>query len=155
MGKDDTSGLKSLGSKQTNYKYDEPVMEMLETFPNKSPQNNYGIQFTFPEFTSLCPKTGQPDFATISIEYVADEKCIETKSLKMYFFAYRSYGSFMETIVNKILDDCVKACQPKMMFVKGLFNPRGGVGLVVQAKYEKPQSTLTVPRMGMPVTVKG
>lgn len=134
--KDDISMLTQLGS-GVNYKYDEPSSEILETFPNKFPGRDYLIKFIFPEFTSLCPKTGQPDFATIEVQYIADEKCIESKSLKLYFFAYRQYGSFMETITNKILEDCVKVCNPKYMKVIGRFNPRGGIGIVVTAEYVK------------------
>ena len=127
--------LKQLGSKKTNYSYDKPNMMTLETFENKYPNRDYEIQFSFSEFTSLCPKTGQPDFAFIEILYIADQKCIETKSLKLYLFTYRQYGSFMETIVNKILEDLVKACQPKWMQVTGKFNARGGISIEVTAEH--------------------
>jgi len=137
MVKDDVSGLSNLGSRKTEYKYDDPVKEILETFPNQYPQRKYVIKFVFPEFTSLCPKTGQPDFGKISIDYVPDEKCLETKSLKLYFFAFRTHGSFMETIVNKILEDCVAVCSPIHMVVRGEFNSRGGVAITVEATHSK------------------
>ena len=127
--------LKQLGSNKTKYKYNEPSSDILETFENKYPNRDYEIQFSFSEFTSLCPKTGQPDFALIEILYIANQKCIETKSLKLYLFTYRQYGSFMETIVNKILEDLVKACQPKWMQVTGKFNARGGISIEVTAEH--------------------
>ena len=133
--KDDVSKLKHLGSKKTDYIYDSPHAGILETFDNKYPKNNYFIKLEFEEFTSLCPKTGQPDFATITVQYQPDKKCIETKSLKLYFFAYRNYGSFMETIVNKILNDLVSVCSPKNMLVTGEFKARGGIVLRVIADY--------------------
>lgn len=128
--------LKQLGS-YTTYVYDEPSKGILETFENRYPNRDYTIQFIFPEFTSLCPKTGQPDFATIEINYVANYKCIESKSLKLYFFAYRQYGSFMETMVNKILEDLVNVCQPKEMTVVGQFNARGGIIINVTAQFQE------------------
>jgi 7-cyano-7-deazaguanine reductase len=135
--KDDTSSLSQLGSKRTDYVYENPIPEILETFPNKYPDNDYEVVFTFPEFTSLCPKTGQPDFAEIIIKYVPDKLCIETKSLKLYFFAFRNCGSFMETITNKILNDCVSVCSPRRMQVTGEFRTRGGIQLTVDAFYLK------------------
>jgi 7-cyano-7-deazaguanine reductase len=132
---DDTKDLRHLGSQRTEYKYDEPGPEILDTFPNKYPGRDYQVEFIFPEMTSLCPKTGQPDFAVIEIRYIPDNLCIETKSLKLYFFAFRSFGSFMETITNKILEDLVSVCQPKWMQVVGKFNPRGGVVLNVTAEH--------------------
>lgn len=134
--KDNTDNLTKLGSKKTEYKYSEPLADMLETFKNQYPNRQYVTEFKFNEFTSLCPKTGQPDFATISISYVANEKCIETKSLKMYFLAYRNEGMFMETIVNQILEDCVRAVEPLSMLVTGEFNARGGTHINVAAQYE-------------------
>jgi 7-cyano-7-deazaguanine reductase len=137
MTSDDTTGLKLLGSGSTRYRFDEPSAAILEAFPNQFPDRDYEIRFEHPEFTSLCPKTGQPDFATIEITYIPDRLCIETKSLKLYFTAYRNHGSFMETITNKILDDLVSVCHPRMMQVVALFNPRGGTSLTVTAQYEK------------------
>jgi 7-cyano-7-deazaguanine reductase len=128
--------LKQLGSKKTIYKLDKPSRKILESFDNKFPHRDYAVQISFPEFTSLCPKTGQPDFATISIVYTPNKKCIESKSLKLYFFAYRGYGSFMETITNTILEDLVAVLHPKRMKVIGSFNARGGVVLNVEAEYK-------------------
>jgi len=136
--KDDVSKLTQLGSnKGTNYKYENPSVEILETFSNRNPHRDYVVEFVFPEFTSLCPKTGQPDFAEIVIHYIPDEKCVESKSLKLYFFAYRNFGSFMETITNKILEDLVAVCGPRWMKVQGNFNARGGVIINVTAEYKK------------------
>lgn len=137
---DDVSGLKHLGSGKTSYAFEEPTAAILEAFPNKYLDRAYTIQFIHPEFTSLCPKTGQPDFATIEINYVPAKLCIETKSLKMYFTAYRNHGSFMETITNKILDDLVSVCQPRSMQVVARFNPRGGTTLNVFAEYRQDDS---------------
>lgn len=109
----------------------------LETFPNPQTKRDYHIHMEIPEFTCLCPKTGQPDFATIEINYVPDQLCIETKSLKLYFTAYRNHGSFMETITNKILDDLVSVCHPRSMQVIARFNPRGGTTLNVTAEFRK------------------
>jgi len=129
--------LKGLGSKRTEYIYEGPVKEILETFENKYPNRRYNVQFRFPEFTSLCPKTGQPDFGEIEINYIPDKVCIESKSLKLYFFAYRGFGSFMETNTNKILGDCVNVCSPHYMEVIGKFNARGGTFITVTATYRK------------------
>lgn len=127
--------LKQLGAEKTEYKIDEPSIDILETFENCYPHRDYQINFIFPEFTSLCPKTGQPDFAKIKVTYVPDKKCVESKSLKLYFFAYRQYGSFMETITNKILEDLVAVCSPRMMTVVGEFNARGGTVINVVVQY--------------------
>lgn len=135
MTVDDTSGLQSLGSGKTDYKYDQPNVDILETFPNRFPENDYTVDFESLEFTSLCPKTGQPDFAKIKIEYNPRDVCIESKSLKLYLFAWRGQGCFMETITNTILADLVKACNPKYMKVTGEFAARGGIKLTVHADY--------------------
>jgi len=135
------SDLKQLGSQGTEYMLDGPDKSILETFENKYPKRDYNVQFIFPEFTSLCPKTGQPDFATIRVEYIPDQLCIESKSLKLYFFAYRNYGSFMETIVNKIIEDLVNVCQPRWMEITGDFNARGGTVIVVRAEYDSLEPT--------------
>jgi len=129
-------GLKQLGSGKTEYKLNEPSLEMLETFENKYPGRDYNIQFIFPEWTSLCPKTGQPDFATIEVNYTPNELCIESKSLKLYFFSYRQFGGFMETIINMILDHLVTVCSPRWMQVIGRFNARGGTFINVTASYD-------------------
>ncbi len=134
---DKTEGLSQLGNQNTKYEYSNPTPNILETFPNQYPERDYVTEFVFSEFSSLCPKTGQPDFATITVLYVADKKCIETKSLKLYFLAYRQHGSFMETIVNTILNDLVSVCQPRSMMVEGNFSARGGTLINVRAEMGK------------------
>ena len=109
----------------------------LETFPNPAPARDYEIRFDCPEFTCLCPKTGQPDFATIRIRYVPDDLCVELKSLKLYLWSYRNEGAFHEAVTNKILDDLVAATQPRTMTVEGDFYIRGGITTVVVASFEK------------------
>lgn len=108
----------------------------LETFPNQFPQREYEIQITCPEFTAVCPITGQPDFGTIIIDYVPAHSCIELKSLKLYLFEYRNRGIFYEHSINTILDDLVSACQPRRMRVIGQFSPRGGITSRVTAAFE-------------------
>ncbi|MFQ5652319.1 MAG: preQ(1) synthase [bacterium] len=110
-------------------------MQRLETFENKYPDRDYTITITNPEFTSVCPMTGMPDFGTITIHYVADKRCLELKALKHYYFEYRNEGIFYEAVVNKILDDLVAACQPRKMEVIGEFSVRGGMRSVVKAEY--------------------
>lgn len=112
-------------------------MAEIETFDNPCPKRDYVITHVAPEFTSLCPKTGQPDFATIEIEYVADQLCVELKSLKLYLQSYRNEGVFYEKVINLILDDMVAALKPRWMSVTGRFTPRGGMHSVVTAGYEK------------------
>ncbi len=107
----------------------------LETFPNQFP--DYEIKIEFPEFTSVCPKTGLPDFGTIVIRYVPQERCVELKSIKMYMLAYRNLGIYYENAVNRILEDLVKACKPVRAAVSGEFNPRGGIKSVVEAHYPR------------------
>ncbi len=108
---------------------------ILEAFPNPNPSRDYEIQFTFPEFTSLCPVTGQPDFATIIVKYIPDQLCVEMKSLKFYFFAYRNKGIFYEGVINTILDDLIATLKPRSMTVVGEFAPRGGTAGVITASY--------------------
>jgi 7-cyano-7-deazaguanine reductase len=110
------------------------VTPAVETFPNPAPQRNYTITHTCPEFTSVCPKTGQPDFATIELEYIPDELCIELKSLKLYYFTFRNQGIFFEAVVNRLLDELAEACRPRWMRVTGRFNVRGGITSVVVAE---------------------
>ena len=110
---------------------------ILETFDNPSPQRDYEVKFVFPEFTSMCPVTGQPDFATITITYVPDRFCVEMKSLKLYFLAYRNKGIFYESVVNTILDDLVEALDPRRMTVVGDFAVRGGTAGTVTATHVK------------------
>ncbi len=107
----------------------------IATFENQYP--DYEITIVEPEFTSVCPKTGLPDFGTITIKYVPDKQCLELKSLKMYFNSYRNVGIFMENLTNKILDDIVKACKPKSASIHGDFNPRGGIKTIVNASWPR------------------
>lgn len=109
----------------------------LETFVNPNAQRDYEIKIDCPEFTSLCPKTAQPDFGTITIVYCPDNECIELKSIKLYLQQYRNEGIFYEAIINKILDDLVQACQPRWMKVIGSFNARGGISTSITTQYNK------------------
>lgn len=113
-----------------------PDEAKLEAFRNSCPERDYTIRLDCPEFTSLCPVTGQPDFARIEIEYVPAERCLESKSLKLYLGSFRNVGSFGEAIVNRILDDVVAASQPKRATVTGRFTPRGGIAIEVVASHE-------------------
>jgi len=115
-------------------------MAEIETFANPHPNRDYVIRHVAPEFTSVCPKTGQPDFGTIEIEYVADALCVELKSLKLYLQGYRNVGVFYEDVVNRILDDMVGVCHPRRMKVTGRFAPRGGMRSVITAEYPAPGS---------------
>jgi len=136
MKKDNIDELKSLGSKKTDY-LDTPSIDILETFPNQFAERNYEIKLEFHEFTSLCPKTGQPDFASIIVTYTPAERCLETKSLKLYFFSYRQQGAFMETTINSIFSDLVQKSAPKKMEVKGIFNSRGGIQNIVTCSLDE------------------
>ena len=126
--------LSLLGENEKNYPT-SPDEARLETFENAHPNREYEIVLDCPEFTALCPITGQPDFGRITIRYVADAQCIESKSLKLYLFAYRNHGAFHEEVTNLILDDLVKACAPRRMTVIGDFNPRGGIAIRVEAHH--------------------
>ena len=117
----------------------QELLERLETFPNRHPGRDYAIEIRCPEFTALCPKTGQPDFGTIRIHYVPDATCLELKSLKLYLFEYRNRGIFYEHVTNVILDDLVAAVKPRRMMVEGDFSVRGGISTVVRAEYEAPR----------------
>jgi len=108
---------------------------LLETFENKYPNRDYSVTHIAPEFTSLCPKTGQPDFATITLEYIPDKLCVELKSYKFYLQSYRNDGIFFESVTNKILDDLVEVTQPRYMKVTAEFNTRGGISSVIEAEY--------------------
>jgi len=112
-------------------------MSVLETFENKYPGRHYTIKIEVPEFTSMCPKTGHPDFGTVTITYSPDQLCLELKALKYYMHAYRNEGIFYEMVINKILDDLVEACQPHWMTVEGDFRPRGGITSVITSQYKK------------------
>ena len=111
----------------------------LETFPNPYPDRDYTIRIRTPEFTCLCPKTGQPDFATLQLEYVPDLACIELKSWKLYVWSFRDEGAFHEDVSNRILNDLVKACQPRFMRLHAEFNVRGGVYTDVTVEYRQPE----------------
>ena len=113
-------------------------MSSLESFPNQFPDRDYEIEITYPEFTAVCPKTGQPDFGTIVIVYVPDSSVIELKSLKLYLADFRNRGIFYEHSINTILDDLVTACRPRRMRVIGEFNPRGGMTSKITAVFEAP-----------------
>lgn len=110
----------------------------LDTFENPEPGRDYTIEFTVPEFTCLCPRTGQPDFATFRIAYVPDRLCVELKSLKLYFWSFRDEGHFHEAVTNRVLDDLVAAVRPRRIEVVGDFNVRGGIHTVVRASWEAP-----------------
>jgi 7-cyano-7-deazaguanine reductase len=113
---------------------------LLETFPNQFPDREYEIEITCPEFTAVCPKTGQPDFGTIVITYIPANTCVELKSLKLYLFDYRNRGIFYEHSINTILDDLVAACQPRKMAVVGQFTPRGGISSKITARFDASSS---------------
>jgi 7-cyano-7-deazaguanine reductase len=112
--------------------------KQLETFDNPTPERDYTIRIQIPEFTCLCPKTGQPDFAELSLEYVPDSTCIELKSLKLYTWSYRDEGAFHEAVTNRILNDLVAACSPRFMRLSAEFNVRGGIYTTVVVEHRKP-----------------
>jgi 7-cyano-7-deazaguanine reductase len=112
-----------------------PADAILETFPNPAPNRNYRIHFETDDFTSVCPVTGQPDFARIGVDYVPDRLCVESKSLKFYLASYRNERAFNEAVTNRILDDFVKACAPREAIVTAQFSARGGIALTVRAEY--------------------
>ena len=109
----------------------------LQTFRNPSPERDYRIQMTMPEFTCLCPLTGQPDFATLELEYVPDRLCVELKSLKLYVWSFRGEGAFHEAVANRILDDLVRATRPRFMRLTARFNVRGGIATAIVAEHRK------------------
>jgi len=112
-------------------------IKILDTFENAYPQRNYWVKHISPEFTSLCPKTGQPDFATIVLEYIPDKLCVELKSYKFYLHSYRNDGIFFESVTNKIMDDLVEVLLPREMKITAEFNKRGGISSVVSVEYKK------------------
>ena len=130
----ETAGLTKLGSR-TAFAYDGPHASILEAFPNRHPKRDYVILFDHPEFTSLCPMTGQPDFGRILVRYVPDALCVESKSFKLYMGAFRNHGSFMESIVNSIADDLIAVLNPRRLTVEGIFNVRGGTAITVTADH--------------------
>ena len=134
----ENEGLKNLG-KKTNYEFDYNP-NVLEKFENKHQENDYFIKFNCPEFTSLCPITGQPDFATIYISYIPDLYCVESKSLKLYLFSFRNHGDFHEDVVNIIMKDLIELLNPRYIEVWGKFLPRGGLSIDPYANYGKPNT---------------
>ena len=135
--KEDLGGISLLGNKKAEYPVDY-APDILETFINKHPDNDYFVKFNCPEFTSLCPMTGQPDFATITISYVPGERMVESKSLKMYLFSFRNHGDFHEDCVTIIMKDLLKLMDPKYIEVWGKFTPRGGISIDPYANYGRP-----------------
>lgn len=127
----------SLLGRKTEYKQDY-APEVLEAFDNKHPDNDYWVRFNCPEFTSLCPITGQPDFAEIRISYIPDVKMVESKSLKLYLFSFRNHGAFHEDCVNIIMKDLIRLMNPKYIEVTGIFTPRGGISIYPYANYGRP-----------------
>lgn len=132
--KEQAQDLKSLGSGKTEYRDDKPSKELLEFFLNSHAGRYYATTFASDEFTSKCPKTGQPDYASYVIRYVPDKRCVESKSLKLYLGSYRNAGAFMERITNDILDDLVELLKPRAMLVQMNFGARGGIGTIVKAR---------------------
>ena len=129
-------GLKALGTK-TVYKFNY-APEVLESFENQHQDNDYWVRFNCPEFTTLCPITGQPDFAEIRISYIPDRRMVESKSLKLYLFSFRNHGAFHEDCVNIIMKDLVRLMDPRYIEVTGFFTPRGGISIHPYANYGRP-----------------
>lgn len=136
-GSSETEGLTRLGSNSA-FRFDAPESSILEAFPNRYPDRDYVITFEHPEFTSLCPMTGQPDFGTIKVRYTPGERCVESKSFKLYMGAFRNHGAFMESLTNKIADDLAAVLSPRRMTVEGLFNVRGGTRISIRVEYMDP-----------------
>ena len=130
-------GISLLGNQGTKYDYDYNP-EVLEVFENKHKENDYFVKFNCPEFTSLCPITGQPDFATIYISYIPDVKMVESKSLKLYLFSFRNHGDFHEDCMNIIMKDLIRLMDPRYIEVWGKFTPRGGISIDPYCNYGKP-----------------
>ena len=121
----------------------EPTRELLESFPNQFPERDYTIEIRCPEFTSVCPKTGQPDFGALTFRYVPDAACIELKSLKLYLQQFRNEGIFYEHVTNRILDDFVAVVQPRWASLVAEYTPRGGISSVITVEYEMPRQETT------------
>ena len=132
-------GVTLLGNNKTQYKTTYSP-EVLEKFPNKHPGNDYFVKFNCPEFTSLCPITGQPDFAEITISYVPNQRMVESKSLKLYLFSFRNHGDFHEDVVNIIMKDLIALLSPKYIEVLGRFLPRGGISIDPYCNYGQPST---------------
>ncbi|MFC5627804.1 preQ(1) synthase [Aliibacillus thermotolerans] len=135
----DVERLTHLGSEKTTYTF-EYNPQLLETFDNNHPNRDYFVKFNCPEFTTLCPKTGQPDFATLYISYIPDKKMVESKSLKLYLFSFRNHGGFHEDAVNVILNDLVELMDPRYIEVWGKFTPRGGISIDPYVNYGRPNT---------------
>jgi 7-cyano-7-deazaguanine reductase len=133
----DFQDLTLLKRAETTYP-ETPDEARLETFVNRYPDRDYWITFSCPEFTARCPVTNQPDFGRITIKYIPDERCIESKALKLYLYSFRNYNTFHEESVNRILDDVVRACQPRECILEGDFNARGGIAIHVLVHYRRP-----------------
>ena len=133
----DKNNLSLLGNKDVNYDFGYNP-DVLESFSNKHPENDYFVKFNCPEFTSLCPITGQPDFATVTISYVPDQLLVESKSLKLYLFSFRNHGDFHEDCVNIIMKDLIELLSPKYIEVWGKFLPRGGISIDPYCNFGKP-----------------
>ena len=127
----------TLLGKKTEYRQDY-APEVLEAFTNRHPERDYRVHFDCPEFTSLCPITGQPDFATITIDYIPDVKMVESKSLKLYLFSFRNHGAFHEDCVNLIMKDLIRLMDPKYIEVRGVFTPRRGISIHPLCTYGRP-----------------
>jgi len=135
--KPENKDLTLLGNQEVNYSF-EYNPGVLEVFDNKHPDNDYWVKFNCPEFTSLCPITGQPDFATIYISYIPDHKMVESKSLKLYLFSFRNHGGFHEDCMNIIMKDLIKLMDPKYIEIWGKFTPRGGISIDPWCNYGRP-----------------
>lgn len=143
--------LTLLGSSKNTVYRDDYAPEVLEAFTNKHQENDYWVSFECPEFTSLCPITGQPDFATIYINYIPDVKMVESKSLKLYMFSFRNHGAFHEDCVNIIMKDLIKLMDPKYIEIKGDFTARGGISILPYCNYGRkgtPYEKLAIDRLG-------
>jgi len=134
MSNESQRSLTLLGQSEIEYP-DSPDKARLEAFTNTHSDRDYWVEFNCPEFTSLCPITGQPDFGKITIRYVPDKLCVESKSLKLYIFSFRNHGAFHEEVVNRILDDIVNTIHPRKAVVSGFFNPRGGIAIKAEVSY--------------------
>ena len=138
----DSAGLKSLGANKTEYSYDHPNPDLLERFENEHHHSHYNVTIEAPEFTSLCPKTGQPDYATIIVKYIPNLYCIESKSFKLYLGSFRMHGEFHEDCTCRIMEDLVDLLDPKYIEVIGQFKPRGGISFVPRAEWYHPEFEL-------------
>jgi 7-cyano-7-deazaguanine reductase len=124
-------------------------MDLLQTFPNPAPERDYTIRMSMPEFTCLCPRTGQPDFATLELEYVADQLCVELKSLKLYVWSFRDQGTFHEAVTNEILSHLAAAVAPRFMRLTARFNVRGGIYTTIVAEHRDP-AWVPLPAVALP-----